>query len=260
MLYVEVLNNGWGNAENYTFDLLLYDKNDYAPKEITYISKPKFFTKPLDKLASNEKKVLFRIRAEYFNKKLIMKNSQNKKHSMRNTPFNHMLLDKNAIDLEATVRYRKRVSEEAYQSSSVEISHNRFGVCSHILLTSSSFLLFESPVCYSLSTPDTIYASFVDHETSEKTYNISRLIKGGGIDNFNIFVGSDRSCLFNIKLYLTYNDGKVVASSEIPISIIKYTDSKSFNRYIDGCEIATENFRKKNQIDDLYGQLFQELY
>ena len=78
------------------------------------------------------------------------------------------------------------------------------------------------------------------------------MIRSGEVDDFNIFVGSNKSCTFKIILSLIYNEAAEFISSEIPINITRYSNSKSYNNYIDGCEIATENFLKKNQIKDIF--------
>lgn len=251
-LIVEVLNNGWGVAENFTFNLSLFDNNDGDPEEITYVRNPQYLSTTVKKLRPEEKKILFKIRSEYFDSKLLRKNVQMKKATMRDTPFNHTLISQNAIDISASVAYRKNNSTDALQSSHVIIDFNQFGLEANILMCSDKFLIDAGPVCYSLGRPDTIYASIIDEQTLEKEYNVSRMIKSGEIDDFNIFVGSDKSCVFKIILSLIYNEGGKVTSSEIPISITRYTNSKTYNNYIDGCEIAVENFRKKNQIRDIF--------
>ena len=250
MLIVEALNNGWGMAENYAFNLSLFDNNDGGePIEITYVSKPQYLSATLKKLCPGEKKILFKIKSEYFDSKLLRKSVQMKKAALRDTPFNHTLISQNAIDICASVTYREKSGKDALQRSPAIIEE--FGSEAHILMRSDKFLVDIHHVSYCRGMPDTIYASIIDEQTLEKEYNISRMIKSGEIDDFNIFVGSNKSCTFKIILSLIYNEGAEVTSSEIPISITRYSNSKTYNHYIDGCEIAIENFRKKNHIREI---------
>jgi hypothetical protein len=252
VLIVEVLNNGWGIAENYTFNISFFDDNDGNPIEITYVKKPQHLLTTVKSLNPGEKKILFKIKSEYFNGDLLQKNAQRKKATMRDTPFNHTLISQNAIDVSASVSYRKSNNTDASQSSHIIIDFNKFGFIAHILMRNDLFLWDIHPVQYSLGRPDTIYATIIDERTSDKEYNISRMIKSGEVDDFNIFIGSNKSCIFKIILSLIYNEGAEVKSSEITINIARYSNSKSYNNYIDGCEIAIENFRKKNQIKYIF--------
>ncbi len=254
VLIVEVLNNGWGIAENYTFNISLFDNNDHngSPIEITYVKKPQHLLTTVKSLHPGEKKILFKINSEYFDGALLQKSAQGKKATMRDTPFNHTLISQNAIDVSASVSYRKSNDTDASQNSHIIIDYDKFGSIAHILMRSDLFLWDIHPVQYSLGRPDTIYATIIDEWTSDKEYNISRMIKSGEVDDFNIFVGSNKSCTFKIILSLIYNEEAEFISSEIPISITRYSNSKSYNNYIDGCEIAIENFRKKDQIKYIF--------
>lgn len=246
-LFVDVLNNGWGTAESYLFNISLFDNNDSDKLPITYINHPKYFSKAVNKIHSNERVNLFRIRSSYFNENILKTNVYKKE---TNTPFKKMLVKQCAIDISAVVTYEKNGYKAG--NTSVRIEPNCFGFSSNILLSSERFSLYKSPVQYCLGKPDTIYATIIDETTSTKEYNISRIINSGGIDDFNIYVGSDKSCNFNIILSFCYNNEAIITSNEIPISINRYTNSQTCNHYVDGCEIALENFRKKNQLQHIW--------
>lgn len=248
-LIVYILNNGWGVAGRYSFALELMDDNDGESTEISYIKNPQYFCATIDRLEINEKKILFEICADFFDGVLIKYHAVKKYAKMRKVPYNYELVHTKAIDILANISYWSESGNGSVERERVGIDYSRFGFVPNIWLTSKGFLLHESSVSYCLGRPDTIYATIVDEDTTEKEYSISRIVESGKIDNFNIYIGSNKSCTFRLILEFLYDGNKTLSTEPIMIDLERYTNSKTCNRYVDGCQIDIKNVKRRNEID-----------
>lgn len=230
ILFIDVFNNGWGDSKNTNFSILFFEGHCRAEDEkletdccINNNRYYKEFENTVDVL-SNQRVNLFAIKSKYLN-------SFQKR-----------------ISISAIVVYQEKGEIKA---SNIFIDPKELGVYHTIALFEDGFEQYEERMPGAYGYPDTVYATIIDENTDIKEYDISREIKSGCIDDFNIYVGSQKSCEFKIILSLIYNRNEVLESDEIPIFINRYTDSKTYKEYIDGCEIALKNFRKKNKIEKL---------
>ena len=231
VLFIDVFNNGWGDSKNANFSILFfegdYDIEDNELETTQCINKNEYFKEFNNKIAvqSDQRINLFKIKSEYLD-----------------------YCDEEGIEISAIIKYQ---IGKQIKISKIFIEPEVLGVRNKIILFKNKFELYKKCSPCAPGFPDTIYATIIDENTELKEYRISRKIKSGGIDDFNIYVGSKKSCEFKIILSFIYNGNEVLVSDEIPIHINRYTDSKTYREYIDGCEIALKNFRKKNKIENL---------
>jgi len=241
-LFVDVINNGWGGAYSYKFDLLLkyhpYNENMYRYDLINfekvpekYIAAPQELSINIDKIESGKSINIFKLSGNVFAKPFLSADSLIELYANFESPKNDYF-----GETVITLKNNKRLLPQSYYF--VLLTKNSFS-------NSGVFTLkeFDIGVVYMPAMPDTIYAAIINGSGLNK-YAVKRIVPAGGTDNFDIFVASDKSASFNIVLSILCDDYNVI-SETIPIKITRYTDLIPFNHIQDGCEIDINILKKR---------------
>ena len=258
-LCVYALNNGWGEANDFTFDLSLKGLDQFIEKNL--------LSTTVHIIESNQEILLFKLTKQAFNMKKLKEHVQNKsvtnslnlnysdffnsfKENNRDKAIKKPLICKDSFDeivfdVSAEINFQDG-SKETLTSQRVYKSP-----CDHIVFTPSGFISIDSVIHACMGCPDIVYASVVKETTPKKEYEISRVVPAGGLDDFLILFTSDKSCLFDVILSFTFNEGEKVTSNVIPISIESFTNSHHLNQCIDGCTISVDRFKRKNHIENM---------
>jgi len=216
-LVICALNNGWGDSKNTAFSISL-SRADNSP--INFSDKTKEQCE-VDFLKSEDTVEIFRISTSDLSLK---KDS---------------VIENIRINLSSSFQYSGKTMDF---NDEFKLPVTR-DCQSTIVIKDSNFAILDkyNNTDYKVIAPSVFYAAVIDC-CGTKEYKISRAISSNEIDAFNLYIGSNKSAIIKFRLVFAHNNIELAKSDCINARIVTYTDSRSYNRVIDGQEVGIDNF------------------